>query len=967
MSLNSTINQTNSLVNIGDFITIRTELPINPKTTKILGYYIITNDIIDFRENYLLGQFFILKESEASTFSENNIDWGFLSKLVEGDFNQYTDFTNYCNSQSEPYYIYFKFTKSKGTQIINIQKVSLKIADVVGLDYPFYQNSLFKEIKLYDLSHLKWTYSVLDKLNGNGIMPTWFQKDKDYSTFWSWICHIFSLFVIQGRQFLDIFKDKDLFWEYLRQKDFYRDFRGSVYEDIGVYFNQELIYKVLPNTRVITDYPIFYEGYICSDLLKIKKDVYITLSLVTIDEENYNKDITIAFYDFEKKYISKNIVSLTSETKRKTILITDTNIEYFNISYSSNSQILIKAEVSGQNYYTKKDLTKEDVLNVYKIFRKRGTQSSLDSIESIFQIEDSDCFYSGYLKNSGWYLNKTFPLLKELPSSIKLGALLPSTIEHGNIGEIINFKENYFKLSECNSLNIAWNIDKQINSISVFFGFYDKDKNPIYITKVLEDSEQRGISINKIINKEINISINILDNEEQRNLLKNSNQQNELKNPLFAFCKNTKYVNIYGEEVNCELVYTKITSVVFKYNNLLSMSNELLRNFIVNFYLSDSITLYNFSIFSNAINNNVSFTSSLGNISYEFTKEDIELGYKKFEWGDKYIIIAVPNGTIEKEVNYSNETIMLIVTTETIKEENFHITTASENASIIELNATVCLNKLPFHLGLLNNKEYYLTYYKNHGHFSDKESENIVGQKFLPYRGYKLFVNSENISNDLYKPMQFLNFEIKNTYYWGEEFGGILFKLKGGCPIFNLKISGKTSEFISSGGIIKESSIWEKEYNITNNTFVDENIPCGTYNLLITDSLGNTLRKNNIIISRVDRIEISVDYYLMTGNTTLITAKQNSLDYDTVFVTVRGGTPPYTINYIDKYNNSKNIQTNNDSIELKDLKILRGQEVSISIKDIKYDINLNPSEESFVLKTDKYLEVYDDGEGSCVI
>ena len=42
--------QTNSLVNIGDIILIKTPLPIDPNKTTILGYEVITKDIIDFKD-----------------------------------------------------------------------------------------------------------------------------------------------------------------------------------------------------------------------------------------------------------------------------------------------------------------------------------------------------------------------------------------------------------------------------------------------------------------------------------------------------------------------------------------------------------------------------------------------------------------------------------------------------------------------------------------------------------------------------------------------------------------------------------------------------------------------------------------------------------------------------------------------------------------------------------------------------
>ena len=82
---------------------------------------------------------------------------------------------------------------------------------------PFYNKSIFREIELYSPAHIKWTTSVLNKLRDTGILPTFIQKDKDFDSFWGWICHFFAVIVIYGRQFLDIFTDKDLFLSSFKQ------------------------------------------------------------------------------------------------------------------------------------------------------------------------------------------------------------------------------------------------------------------------------------------------------------------------------------------------------------------------------------------------------------------------------------------------------------------------------------------------------------------------------------------------------------------------------------------------------------------------------------------------------------------------------------------------------------------------------------------------------------------------------
>ncbi len=76
------------------------------------------------------------------------------------------------------------------------------------------------------------------------------------------------------------------------------------------------------------------------------------------------------------------------------------------------------------------------------------------------------------------------------------------------------------------------------------------------------------------------------------------------------------------------------------------------------------------------------------------------------------------------------------------------------------------LYKVPFNLGFLNIRDYYLTYYRNNGIYSNEELEDIISQKFVPYSGYRLFVNIDKLINTSYKPMKFLKFETKNSIGW---------------------------------------------------------------------------------------------------------------------------------------------------------------------------------------------------------
>lgn len=182
---------------------------------------------------------------------------------------------------------------------------------------PFYDKSIFREIELYSPAHIKWTTSVLNKLRSIGILPTFIQKDKDFDSFWGWICHFFAVIVIYGRQFLDIFTDKDLFWEFLKQKDLYRDTRVDLYENLEIYNNQDIPYIPILNKKIVAGYPIDVKGYICSDYLPIEENNILTMKSSNIFEgdlpEDLKVEVGVAFYDEEKRFVQGYTTELSKE------------------------------------------------------------------------------------------------------------------------------------------------------------------------------------------------------------------------------------------------------------------------------------------------------------------------------------------------------------------------------------------------------------------------------------------------------------------------------------------------------------------------------------------------------------------------------------------------------------------------------------------------------------------------------
>lgn len=118
-------------------------------------------------------------------------------------------------------------------------------------------------------------------------------------------------------QFLDIFTDKDLFWEFLKQKDLYRDTRVDLYKNLEIYNNQDIPYIPILNKKIVAGYPIDVKGYICSDYLPIEENNILTMKSSNIFEgdlpEDLKVEVGVAFYDEKKKFVQGYTTELSKE------------------------------------------------------------------------------------------------------------------------------------------------------------------------------------------------------------------------------------------------------------------------------------------------------------------------------------------------------------------------------------------------------------------------------------------------------------------------------------------------------------------------------------------------------------------------------------------------------------------------------------------------------------------------------
>lgn len=560
--------QTNSLINKGDTIIVKSPLPINSKETVILGYEVITEDIIDFND-FLIGYFAISIVSKDLNINENELVWHLLNK---DNFGENKEFIDLCAKQTESYYIYFKFIKSESSgQIINISKINLKIQDSenkqnINEEYPYFKQSIFGEDNLYDENILKWHYNVLEKVSGKNILPNYIQRDKDFSVFWGWITHLFAVIVNFSRKFLNIFKDYKnnlgLVHEFLKQRNYYQDSRVEIDRDLKVYSSQEIIYSPEVNSVFENNYPFYPKDYfefsnnnreralppsnpivilrpytdlVSSGYIRVHEGDNLILEcendtlLTSITSNNVNVYYYSKYYNFifsksfnfhsEKKIIKTKIENFENSEEIYYIIVNFNN----NISRGINEPpSIVKIFIEGSGNYVIKERTEEEIFSLQKIFKNRGTNKSIDLIKKVLETKKEDAFYANYLnhKEIGWFLNRNCPFNGSLREEISINSLFIKNKIECNNGLFLEYQNSYLILNQNTSFKITFpSTDKKINKVKVFCSFITKngkqvsvfDKNIIFGNwKVIKNLSP--FSLSKVKDNEENIIVKDLEN-----------------------------------------------------------------------------------------------------------------------------------------------------------------------------------------------------------------------------------------------------------------------------------------------------------------------------------------------------------------------------------------------------------------------------------------------------------------------
>lgn len=382
--------QNSSLVKVGDFITFKTRT-FHCSYEKILGFYIETNDIIE-GESEVEIQALICPVNQE--FTETRI----LEELSSSNIKTPTDLNNECRKYEEgdekqDFYIWFKITKTLGEDKypIQIDKFSLQVEVDKNSQLPYWERSVFKDINFQD-SHLeKLAESLYEKIKDGNILPSFLSQEKDFYTFWIWVCYCFALSTILGRTFKDLLEDNNLLSDFLKQQDYIEDKRGSLLVDILSNSNQELHYSTRKNIRINeAGYPTPLEGYACSTPIYINPNSYIEISL-----KNLSKNT--------KDYIIPNLIDQDNYQLFSDKIEPGAKVEYsifteestFQIFTKQNGQFsLYRSLRKGKNYI---EYTNDSNTSVQLFIKNSKKESNPDKIWILENDEQGNEFFNNYL------------------------------------------------------------------------------------------------------------------------------------------------------------------------------------------------------------------------------------------------------------------------------------------------------------------------------------------------------------------------------------------------------------------------------------------------------------------------------------------------------------------------------------------------------------------------------------------
>lgn len=580
----------------------------------------------------------------------------------------------------------------------------------------------------------------------------------------------------------------------------------------------------------------------------------------------------------------------------------------------------------------------EDILNIYEEFRVRGTKDTYKKIQTLLEATSRDLFYCDYLTkgSTAWYLNRYSPITTQIIDNVLLTKMENFSREYNFYNANLKLLENdlglslyYIDMNENNNIVINFESTPPA-SLALYVLLRTSELNAdIYsLTSICKYSKVDGVesieyNTGLIFIKGIDPRLKkvVIPIRFRHRLLEKINQGEFLDtSPLGRkkesfFFENT--ININDVEYNLDKIAIR---------QIVAYNEENPTAFVRAGVTENEKTLENTFFSINLRNTKADSIYYISEFScYNDTKDERGNYFKA-----KLIIKEYPsqqevcgfelenptprNGYIEiLELNGSGITGSCICSLEyngiNIGETfGFDLKIDSNEIESYNLNIDYTLGRLPYNLNFLNLSYFWLNYIKNNSPYSFEELCDIINRKFMPYNAKVLFLQNDKIKPKIY-PLVFTIFEIRNTDSYTRNFGSIYCKVEGGIGPYIFTLYDEEGKVIESR-------------NNGNFEYVEE----GLYTMIVEDSVGTKIQRDNILIKNISSIVALVDIRTENGE-------------KSIWINIKGGISPYYLHYsqagpiLEEFTPDETVPTSSDYIKLNNIPFELNRDFYIYIAD----------------------------------
>ena len=753
-------------------------------------------------------------------------------------------------------------------------------------NYPAYSKSIFSDFMPDDSNVMGWQENVLQKVKGDSILPHYVEKDRDFDTFWGWITHFFAIIVYFGRNFKKFFTNYteylDEIGEFMRERDYIQDSRVQINKDLKIPIAEEIYHKIFCNTRLINGVATPTIGYDTTDYLPITDGAVLELKVL-----GYNQSLG------EYSGSAINNINVAYYFADKTLGVSSLANSYSYLYDNADNQLLDNAnnELLSREITESMSLTAAQAKNGFRLLcLSNGAQNPYCFIRISYpRLGNASLpLYLGvFLEGAGtsFVTDRTERDIFSVHSDFrKRGTFKGASL----IKKILEVKkEDNFHADYLPQVNTGWFLNRNAPTFGRLY---------------------KRVQIDALISQSLSVSSGVSTTVTMKEQYLMLNQNTSL------------FVKWKGNEAD-SVVFN--ISVYDKDKNLLS-DTPILSGWSYN---ASNHTLVAGSSGSASVYPRYNETEDrmeaelpielIDNPKNGVFSTDTYDKYRFINALDKICLFTKYNNSGTREAHYIRITSIVLngASTPHIKEEPaveetdvvfFGDSTGAGSATALyyEVNFEVglYLRKLPITMGFLNNKQYYLCCFKNNGSYSNAEAAEIIGQKVIPYNGYRVFID-----NSFYRDNTTIALDLKNIYF-DRIFKKIHLEIIGGVPPYSYQLGYLGTPNQIPKQVDNFFQYYQAEISYSQ-TYEKRITTYGPYKIVVTDALGKKL------LVRVSCQPFNnIDYKFR-----LFVSKDNSIQ---IFLKLFGGTETsydvskYTYSYPYLYDNRNNQLLDNGNNEL---------------------------------------------------